>query len=617
MNLNLLFGNIAVCLTHAAFAVEPMVPLESEPVVITGTRLATPIKTTLPHTTLIDREDIRTSGARDLSTLLRQEAGLEITQSGGIGQPSSLFTRGANSSHTLVLIDGIPINSATAGGAAIDQIMLDQVERVEIARGNLSSLYGSQAIGGVIQIFTHANKTEPGGSISAGFGSYRTARGALGYHYATETTQLGVLVSALNTDGYSAINAEDVRALPFPSRDSDRDGYRNRSVSAHGKFRYAPDQSLGISAFHSDGKTEFDDLFESNNSSKPKLTVGSLTFENRITAAWQSRVQLGASIDDAKFFNADAFTSRFKTTNNKLEWQNDVQVIDGHKIILGVDYLQQRVGYNDGFGVIDKSRRNAAGFLGYVATFAGGHSLQSNLRHDRYSDVGGRTTGLLGGGYALTDRFTLTAIVSTAFRAPTFVDLYYPAPFGNPDLKPERAQSAEIGIQYAGAYGLGKAVYFRNRLKDLIGPASGTLFPVNIDRAKSDGVELSYDALFGDTTLRASATAQNPVDENSGERLLRRAKRFASINVAHQFDKWNIGGEIVASGSKQDIRVDDFTTKVRVPGYAVVNLKSTYNLGRQTRVVGRLDNLLNKKYQLVHGYNREQRSAYLDLIHEF
>ena len=136
MNLNLLFGNIAVCLTHAAFAVEPIVLLASEPVVITGTRLATPIKTTLPHTTLIDQEDIRKSGARDLSTLLRQEAGLEITQSGGIGQPSSLFTRGTNSSHTLVLIDGIPINSATAGGAAIDQIMLDQVERVEIARGN-------------------------------------------------------------------------------------------------------------------------------------------------------------------------------------------------------------------------------------------------------------------------------------------------------------------------------------------------------------------------------------------------------------------------------------------------------------------------------------------------
>ncbi len=616
MKLKLLFGSIAASLTHPAVAADPML-LENEPVVITATRLATPIKTTLPHTTLIDQEDIRKSGARDLSTLLRQEAGLEITQSGGLGQPSSLFTRGTNSSHTLVLIDGIPVNSATAGGAALDQIMLDQVDRVEIARGNLSSLYGSQAIGGVIQIFTQAIKAEPGGSVSAGLGSYRTARGALGYQYATETTQLGVSVSALNSDGYSAINADDVRALPFPSRDSDRDGYRNRSVSAHARYRYAQDQSFGISAFHSDAKTKFDDLFESNNSSKPKLTVGSLSFENRIAAAWQSHVRLGASIDDSKFFNADVFTSRFKTTNNKLEWQNDVQVFDGHKLVLGLDSLQQRVAYDDGFGAIDKSRRSTAGFLGYVATFAGGHSLQGNLRHDRYSDVGGRTTGLLGGGYALTDRFTLTAIASTAFRAPTFVDLYYPAPFGNPDLKPERAQSAEFGIQYTGGYGFGKVVYFRNRVKDLIGPASGTFFPVNINRAQSDGVELSYDALFGNTTLRASATAQNPVDENSGERLLRRAKRFGSINVAYQFDKWNLGGEIVASGPKQDIRVDDFSTKVRVPGYAVVNLKTTYNVAKQTRVVGRLDNLLNKKYQLVHGYNREERSAYLDLIHEF
>ena len=300
-----------------------------------------------------------------------------------------------------------------------------------------------------------------------------------------------------------------------------------------------------------------------------------------------------------------------------MEWQNDVQIINGHKIVLGLDYLQQRVAYNDGFGAIDKGRHSTAGFLGYVASFAGGHYLQGNLRHDRYSDVGGRTTGLLGGGYAITDQFTVTAMVSTAFRAPTFVDLYYPAPFGNPNLKPERAQSAELGIQYASLYGLGKIVYFRNRLKDLIGFTSGVPFPVNINRAKSDGLELSYDATFGDTTLRASATAQNPVDENSGERLLRRAKRFATINVGHQLGKWNLGGEIVASGPKQDVRVDDFFTKVRVPGYTLVNLKTTYNLGKQTRLVGRLDNLLNKKYQLVHGYNREERSAYLDLTYEF
>lgn len=616
MKLKLLFGSIAACLTHSALAEESAV-WESEPVVITATRLATPIKTTLPHTTLIDQEDIRKSGARDLPTLLRQEAGLEITQNGGIGQPISLFTRGTNSSHTLVLIDGIPINSATAGGAALDQIMLDQVDRVEIARGNLSSLYGSQAIGGVVHIFTTAGEPRTGGNVSAGLGSYRTLRGALGYRYANETTQVGLSLSALNTDGYSAINADDVRALPFPSRDSDRDGYRNRSLSAHAKYRYAQDQSFGISAFHSDGRTEFDDVFEANNSANPKLTVASVSFENRIADAWQSHVRLGASIDNSRFFNADTLTSRFKTTNNKLEWQNDVQVFGGDKIILGLDYLQQRVAYNDGFGTIDKSRRSAAGFLGYVATFAGGHSLQANLRHDRYSDVGGRTTGLLGGGYAITDQFKITAMVSTAFRAPTFVDLYYPAPFGNPDLKPERAQSAELGMQYAGAYGLGRIVYFRNRLKGLIGFTSGASFPVNIDRAKSDGLELSYDATFGDSTLRASATAQNPVNETSGESLLRRAKRFASVNVGHRIGKWHIGGEIVASGPKQDIRVDDFFTRVRVPGYTLVNLKTTYNLGKQTRIVGRLDNLLNKKYQLVHGYNREERSAYLDLTHEF
>jgi vitamin B12 transporter len=184
-------------------------------------------------------------------------------------------------------------------------------------------------------------------------------------------------------------------------------------------------------------------------------------------------------------------------------------------------------------------------------------------------------------------------------------------------LKPERARSAELGFQYAGVYGLGKVVYFRNRLKDLIGFTNTGFAPVNINRAKSDGLELSYDAAFGDTALRVSATAQNPVDETTGERLLRRAKRFASINVGHQLGQWNIGGEIVASGSKQDIRIDDFATRVEVGGYTLANLKTTYNLGKHMRFTGRLDNLFNKKYQLAHGYNREGRSAYLDMTYEF
>ena len=170
MSLKLLISSMAAFVAQSALAEEPTI-MAAETVVVTATRLATPLKTTLAHTTLIDQDDIRRSGARDIATLLRQEAGLEMTQDGGIGQRSSLFIRGTNSSHALVLIDGVPINSATAGGAALDQIMLDQVDRVEIARGNLSSLYGSQAIGGVVQIFTKAGQTTPGGSIHAGLGS--------------------------------------------------------------------------------------------------------------------------------------------------------------------------------------------------------------------------------------------------------------------------------------------------------------------------------------------------------------------------------------------------------------------------------------------------------------
>lgn len=611
MKTHFLFGGLAVFCLQSAFAEKTQ---ELDPVVVTATRLATPIKTTLPHTTLIDSEDIRNSGAKDLTTLLRAEAGLEIAQDGGLGQRSSAFSRGTNSSHTLVLIDGIPINSATAGGAALDQIMLDQVDRVEIARGNLSSLYGSQAIGGVIQVFTKGAKSGSGGAVSVGYGSYQTARTAASYRYGTETLQLGIAASALTSDGYSAINEQDVKSMPFPERDQDRDGYRNLSVSAHGKYSYAKGQSVSVTAFHSDGRTKFDDLFLSNNSSKPKLTSGSLAFENTIGSIWNSHVRIGTALDDSKFFNDGVETSHFKTVNEKIEWQNDFKVFNDDKVILGVDYLRQRVDYDDGFGgVIDKSRDDTAAFAGYVARFHGGHHLQVNVRQDRYSDVGSRTTWLLGGGFGITDQFSVTGMVSTAFRAPTFVDLYYPFS-GNPDLKPERARSTELGLQYAGSLGIAKVVYFRNRLKDLIGFAN--FKSVNINRAKSDGLEASIDAGFGDTTMRASVTFQNPTDETTGQRLLRRAKKFASISVSHQFQRWNMGGEIVASGSKLDGRVDDFSP-VTVPGYVLFNLKSSYNISDNVRINARLDNLFDKRYQLVHGYNRERRSGYVDITYDF
>ncbi len=614
MKINFLVLSLAATLAQSSRADETPI-LEAEPVVVTATRLATPLKTTLPHTTLIDQDDIRQSGARDITTLLRQEAGLEMTQDGGIGQRSSLFIRGTNSSHTLVLIDGVPINSATAGGAALDQIMLDQVDRVEIARGNLSSLYGSQAIGGVVQIFTKAGNATPGGSIHAGLGEYRSSKVGVGYRYQGEVLSLGVSASTLNTEGYSAIREADVQTLPFPARDQDRDGYRNASLSANAKYRYAPGQAVGLSAFHSTARTQYDDLFEQSNSSKPKLTAASLIFENTIAEIWKSRFLVGTGIDDSRSFNEGVLASHFKTTNEKFEWQNDFRVMGNDAIIVGLDYMKQRVDFDGGFGdVIDKQRQSTAGFIGYVAKFAGGHQLQLNLRHDHFSDVGDRTTGLLGGGFAITDQITFSTMISTAFRAPSFVDLYYPFGVGNPDLKPERARSAEIGIQYAHARGLAKLVYFRNRLKDLIAFVGNTT--VNINRAKSDGLELSYDAAFGDTTLRISATRQNAIDETTGERLLRRAKQFAALRLGHHLGDWNFSSELIASGSKQDIRVDD-STRVRTPGYGLINLKTTYNLNKQTRLQLQLDNVLDKRYQLAHGYNREGRNASIDLSYEF
>ena len=455
-------------------------------------------------------------------------------------------------------------------------------------------------------------------NVAAGYGTENTARFNAGYGGVAGNTRFNVNVSAFHTDGFSAIN-RDFIPLAFFSKagDEDEDGYRNLSFSANLSHEISLGQSVGFTALHSDGKVDFDG--EGVNSSKSKLTTWSLYSSNQINEKWRSKVTLAQGIDDLKSFTDGAFASRFKTTNNQIGWQNDIAISEGHSLVAGLEYLNQDVTSTTNFSTTD--RNVSSGYLTYFGEF-GPHTVQVNGRYDRYSDFGGNFSGLLGYGYRITDSWRVTAGISNAFRAPTFNELYDPNfGFGNPNLKPEKARSTELGLQYQNAGQYLKAVIFRTRTNDLIvgvfDPVTFNFPATNVDKSESKGLELSYSGEFGPLQLRASFTEQRAKNLDSGERLLRRANRFGSLGAQYRLGDWRIGAELLASGNREDFEVRDPFGKVELSGYSVVNLTSSYQFTPSSRVAFKLENAFDKQYELVRGYNTQGRSFFVNLAHEF
>ncbi len=602
MKLQKTLAAILCAAVSLAYATEENTPLEL--LIVTGTRIEQPLKQALSHSTVITQKDIQDSQAVDVPSLLKTLAGVEFYQSGGIGKQSSLFLRGTNSSHVLVLLDGVRINSATTGATAIDQLMLDQIERIEVVRGNVSSLYGSEAIGGVIQIFTKRGKGEPAFNVSGSVGSHNTQRLATGFGGEVGSTAFSAQVSKYKTDGVSAIRSDIVSTV-----NPDNDGYDNTSLSGNVRHAFNPDNSLTASVFQSRGDVQFDNAFSSIanlHTSESTLSKFSVVSDNRFNESWQSKLQLAQGVDDYIGYLNGVQNSSIKTDSRQIGWQNTLAVSSFGSVLLGMEDLDQQVKSNTAY--TQTSRKVNALFAGYTGNH-GAHQMQANIRHDRYSDFGVAKTGLLGYGYAMSEAWRATASTSTAFKAPTFNDLYGPTGWGsNPNLRPERSRNKEIGLRYAADGQRIAAVYFDNRIRDLIAGYPS----MNVNQARSDGLELSYAGQFGDTGVKAALTSQNPRDTQTGLALLRRAKSFANLGVMQQLGTWKVGGEWQYSGAREDNHITASPSKrVTLASYNLVNLTANYDINKQLKLSLRADNLFNQDYMLAHGYNTLGRTLFV------
>ena len=523
-----------------------------------------------------------------------------------------IVLRGATTNQVLVLLDGVRVASLTTGATQLDQLMLDQIDRVEVVRGNVSSLYGSGAMGGVIQVFTRQGRGAPQANIDAGLGGDGTNRLRGSFSGEHGDTRFSVNLSRFETDGFSALKTSVV-----PGANPDRDGYRNLSLSASLAHRFAPGHEAGLRLYSSDGRVEFDNAFAlaATDRHRGTTSVGSsiLYLNNQLAPRWLSKLALSEGRDRFDNYTNDNVTSRTQTRNSQFSWQNDVLIAPEHTVTLGLESLRQAISSTTAY--VRSGRDVDALLLGYVGRI-GRHALQLNLRDEEYSDFGSSRTHFAGYGFDLTEQWRITASGSKAFRAPTFNELFFPG-FGNVNLRPERSRSSELGVQYAAGPHLARAVAFRSRIIDLINP-----FPiVNVNEATIDGFEFSYRGTIWGADVRAGLTLQDPVQHNAAAtdiQLVRRSKAFGSLSVGKSFGSWQLSGELLGSTRRFDNHITAFPAqRVELTRYEVVNLVAVYRFSEQTSVFTRLENAFDKNYELAHAFNTQGRKLSVGLRHQF
>ena len=570
-------------------------PQTLDPMVVTASRTSQPISDVLADVTVIGPDEVARAGVDSVVQLLQRQPGVEITQAGGPASVSGVYLRGANTGQTLVLIDGVRFSSATEGTTTLEAIPLDQVERIEIVRGPASSLYGADAIGGVIQIFTKQGGGVPTANVSAGYGTYNTWDVKAGVTGSADALSYALQLAAKESAGYNAITVPDSYMF-----NPDRDGYTNQSVSASLSYKFAPDQTLSAQYLRSRLNTQFDAGLPADARTITTAQTWQVTSRNRLASFWNSQLTLASGLDDAQT-QIDDGSQPFRSTQNQLTWQNDLTLPVG-TLSAGYDRRVENVANNEDFAVTSRTTNS---FFGVYRLNAGQQALQATLRNDDSSQYGSQTTGGIAYAYRVLPSVRLTAGYSTGFKPPSFNDLYYPG-FGNPNLLPETSRNVEGGIYWNGSIAdatvEARAIAYRNQVNQLIVivcDPNWNCEPQNVDSATLQGVTLAVDVQApGGATLAASLDLQSPTNDTNGNLLPRRSRQHGSVTVGYPVGPLRLGAEVIASG----LRYNDMANLEKMGGYAIVNLTAEYALGNRTTLFVRGTNVLDKNYELAAGY---------------
>jgi len=573
-------------------------------IVVTATRTADTIDETIAPVTIITRKDIERTQASSVSEVLRTSVGISFTSNGGFGSNSGINLRGTNTDHVLYLIDGVPVGSATSGTTAIEYLPVAQIERIEIVRGPRSSLYGSNAIGGVIQIFTNKS-AEKKLTASAGYGSDNTKELTASYADGNDTSQFSGALSAFDTDGYDFYGRDSYGIEN--QYDADDDGYKNYSVSLNGSHNLTQNMTISGLFLRAQGESEFDAYSDTNTHTDFTEQLMSGIVDFAVTEDWQSKLTLARSYDKqhitsykppAKgFYFVDA-TDHFNTKTNSAAWQNDIIVRDLDLLTLGLDYKEDKVDSSNDYS--ESSRWNKA-FYSQYSYNGDTFTTQLSWRYDDNEAFGSHNTWSAGTGFSLDKNVRITASYGTAFKAPTFNDLYWPADAffkGNPDLKPEESRSFDFGVEFSTGKTLWTAHYFDTSVDNLITYVSS--YPAvsmmeNVNKASIDGLELSVSTNLLGWTVNANASFIDPIDESTGKMLPRRSKYNFNLALDNHSGAFSYGASVVASSE----RFNKTNEREQLPGFALMNIRAAYEINKQWSIKAKVDNLFDKEYVLT------------------
>lgn len=591
---------------------------ELDPIVVTAARTAQTADETLASITVITQEDIERKQAKDLIEVFRGLPGLEMSNSGGPGKATSLFLRGTSSDNTLILIDGMKIGSATFGGTNLQDIPVSQIARIEVVRGPRSSLYGSEAIGGVIQIFTRRGAfNQPlTPRVTTELGSYHTARLSAGLSVGAENSWLDIGLGYEKTDGFNATQTDS---------QTDDDGYINYNGSVSAAWQPMDHLGFKLNFLRSEGKSQFDGL--SADLSKNVTQVASALTQISLTDYWASDISFGRSWDLSKNYRDETiFVEKFDTNRDFVQWKNEFYINSDQVVTLGIDYQNDKVEATQKY---DKTSRDNTGFYGQYLGQFGKADTQVSLRHDDNEQYGTKATGNVAAGYGFDNGLRLFASYGTAFKAPTFNDLYFPftvynfgfGPYryqGNPNLQPESSRSLEIGLtgnMKIARWGL--SVY-QTDIDNLIqvDEIGGINQPVNVNEARIRGMELWTSLDLADWVIDANLTLLDPRNRSQGANynklLNRRAEQTLRIDLDRQFGQVGLGGTLVTVGR----RYDDASNNDSLDAYTLVGLRASYAFHRSVNVQASLENLFDENYETVKGFRQPGRAFYLTLNYQ-
>ena len=562
-------------------------------------------------TTVITRDDIERLQITSLPELLSRQQGIGIVMQGGAGKLSSLFMRGTESDHVLVLVDGVRWQSATAGAAALQHFPVSQIERIEIVRGPRSGLYGAEAIGGVIQIFTRQGDTGFHPTARIGFGSDNTKEASVGISGGMANTHYNVSIAHQETDGFNALL----------NNNPDDDGYENQSISANLSHVFSDRFKVGVSALYAEGENEYDgfegvpgSFTDYNDETVQQILSANASF--KATSNWILDFKLGESRDKSDNFGGFS-DSTFNTKHQFASFQNTFSYADNQTAILGFDYDEDEVDATTAF--TEKSRDNKAIFASWIGDFDRVNVGVSG-RYDDNEQFGSHTTGSAEIGLRITDSIRVVGSVGTAFKAPTFNDLYWPFAFGfqgNPDLDPERTRAHEIGLEGDMAWGQWSARYYHNDIKDLISTKSDFSTVENVNKARIRGVELAVSASILDWDVAANVSFLDPKNRESGKVLTRRAKQMANLTLDRSWGAFSAGASLKLQGHSYN----NASNTQRLSGFSVVDLRARYAFSPAWAVEARVQNLFDKDYFTAmdfsgNGYQSLDRSGFISLVYQ-